>query len=135
MIFEQRELLREVFVVHHMHAAPGSCHDRLQEQGGCLIFCTMRRQCETHALALVTAVTKAQQMPGDAVCTARLQLAMDLMAVQGGEMLAPLRDILLSCAGVAYHHAGVLGRSVSGCSAPINTVAVWPASLLLAGHG
>lgn len=78
----------------------------VQEQGGCLIFCTMRRQCELHALALVTAITNSQAPPAEALRTTRLQLAMDLMTAQGGEMLAPLREILLSCAGVAYHHAG-----------------------------
>ena len=85
----------------------------MQEQGGCLVFCPTKRQCEISAQALcraaagrgAAAVTPAQQ-------AARLQLAMDLLAAQGGDMLSPLRDVLLSCTGVAYHHAGALSRAV-----------------------
>lgn len=81
----------------------------MQEQGGTLVFCSTRRQCELSAMALTQHLTSLLPDQADGVRELRpqrMQMAMDLLAAQGGQIVDPLRDMLLSCAGVAYHHAG-----------------------------
>jgi hypothetical protein len=97
----------------------------LQESGGCLVFCTTRKQCETQAAAFsellasegVTGGCLDVRPAGSQTWSSiegsqadmrdgRQRLVLELMAAQGGEMVEPLLGILATGAGVAYHHAG-----------------------------
>ena len=94
------------------HSVKCCCHS-LQEAGGCLIFCTTRRQCKSHAMALTQLINRrSAELISSQQREPRLQMAMDLLNTQGGSILSPLRELLLSCCGVAYHHAGAPCRSV-----------------------
>eukprot|EP00892_Ulva_mutabilis_P007224 jgi/Ulvmu1/4874/UM020_0160.1 len=72
-------------------------------KGGCLVFCNSRKACESSAIAM------CKQVPQGAISDddrqARLSVALDLLATQSGQLHQPLQELMLTAAGVAYHHA------------------------------
>lgn len=76
----------------------------MQAGGGCLVFCTTKKQCEVQAVAF------SQQVGVDSIDPAtheaRQQIAFDLACSQAGQIQEPLQELLLGCSGAAYHHAG-----------------------------
>jgi hypothetical protein len=82
----------------------------VQEAGGCLVFCVSRRQCEAQAVAFSTFLSETKP-PNDINRALRMMVSMDLLASQAGVIHSPLRHVLDTCTGVAYHHAGTTLRA------------------------